>query len=225
MKIKAFFIFLCCFTVPNILAQNIIVDDTYTAQQLVENVLINSPCANVSNFMVSGGNFASGEKSFGYFTAGTSTFPFTNGVVLSTSRAISTPGPNATLLSEDVPGWLGDSDLNQALSISNTSNATILEFDFTPLTSLISFNYIFASEEYHDAAPCHYSDGFAFLLKEAGSTGNYQNLALIPSTTIPVKVTTVHPVIPEDVRHKMKPISEATIQALLQSISTVKQLL
>ncbi|TBX68796.1 T9SS type B sorting domain-containing protein [Flavobacterium silvisoli] len=188
-----FFIFFCCFSQNNLWAQNIIVNDTYTAQQLVENVLINSPCANVSNFSVSGGNFASGEKSYGYFSAGTSSFPFSNGVVLSTSTANNTQGPNTSLLSDDAPGWIGDPDLEQALSISNTSNATVLEFDFTPLTSQISFDYIFASEEYHDTAPCHYSDGFAFLLKVAGSPDNYQNLALIPNTAIPVKVTTVHP--------------------------------
>ncbi len=176
-------------------AQNIAVNDTYTAQQLVENVLISSTCATVSNFAVSGGDFGTGQQSFGYFNAGSSGFPFADGIVLSTSKAVSTQGPNNSLLSEDAGNWFGDADLEQALSISNTSNATILEFDFIPLTGQISFDYIFASEEYHDAAPCHYSDGFAFLLKEVGSSSNYQNLALIPSTNIPVKVTTVHPLI------------------------------
>ena len=189
------FSFLICCPAEVILGQNITVDETYTAQRLVENVLISSTCATVSNFVVSGGDFGTGEQSYGYFNAGSSGFPFAEGVVLSTSRAISTPGPNNSLLSEDAGNWFGDTDLEQALIISNTSNATILEFDFKPLTSQISFDYIFASEEYHDAAPCLYSDGFAFLLKVAGSSNNYQNLALIPNTTIPVKVTTVHPLI------------------------------
>ncbi len=191
-----FSIFIFYSFVGNILSQNIIVDDTYTAQQLVENVLINSSCANVTNFSVSGGNFGSSEQSFGYFNSNSGTFPFSNGIVLSTSKAISTPGPNSSLLSENASGWIGDSDLEEALSISNTSNATVLEFDFIPLSSSISFDYIFASEEYHDSAPCTYSDGFAFLLKVVGSTNPYQNLALVPNTTIPVKVTTVHPDIP-----------------------------
>ena len=175
-------------------AQYIQVDDTYTAQQLVQNILVNnSPCAGVSNFSVSGGNFGTGQNSYGYFNSSTSGFPFTDGIVLSTSKAVSTQGPNAAILSETANGWIGDSDLNQALNISNTSNATILEFDFTPLTSAISFDYLFASEEYHGTAPCTYSDGFAFLLKIAGSSDSYQNLALVPNTTVPVKVTTVHP--------------------------------
>jgi len=81
------------------------------------------------------------------------------------------------------------------LGISNSLNATSLEFDFIPLGNHISFDYIFSSEEYHGSATCTYSDGFAFLLKEVGSP-TYQNLAVIPNTTIPVKVTSVHPDIP-----------------------------
>lgn len=186
------FIVLLFSSSTKLVAQYISVDDTYSAQQLVENVLINSPCANVSNFSVSGGNFGTGQNSYGYFNSGSSGFPFQEGIVLSTCKAISTQGPNSYILSESAGGWGGDSDLQNALNINNTSNATILEFDFTPLTSFVSFDYIFSSEEYHGTAPCVYSDGFAFLLKEVG-TSTYQNLALIPGTSTPVKVTTVHP--------------------------------
>lgn len=177
-------------------AQYIQVDDTYTAQQLVENVLINSPCANVSNFTVSGDTFSPGQQSYGYFNAAGSGFPFTNGVVLSTARAKRSEGPNDNLVDEGSNAWGGDSDLEQTLGITNTVNATILEFDFVPLSSQISFDYIFASEEYHGSATCTYSDGFAFLLKEAGSPNPYQNLALVPNTNTPVLVTSVHPEIP-----------------------------
>ncbi|SFA70491.1 gliding motility-associated C-terminal domain-containing protein [Flavobacterium swingsii] len=176
-------------------AQYIQVTDNVTAQDLVQNTLINSSCALVSNFSATGGSFT-GQQSYGSFVAGTSGFPFAKGVVLSTSRAVSTEGPNDNLLSENANDWFGDTDLEQALSISNTSNATILEFDFIPLASKISFDYLFASEEYHDTAPCRYSDGFGFLLKVVGSSAPYQNLALVPNTNTPVKVTSVHPDIP-----------------------------
>lgn len=189
------FIVISSFLSGKINAQFIQVTDNISAQDLVQNTLINSPCANVSNFSATGGSFGTGQGSFGYFTSGASGFPFANGIVLSTSKAVSTEGPNATTLSEDAIGWVGDSDLEQALFISNTSNATVLEFDFVPFTSQVSFDYVFASEEYHGTAPCSYSDGFAFLLKVAGTT-TYQNLALVPGTSTPVKVTTVHPDIP-----------------------------
>ncbi len=195
LKYHIFIYILICFT-GNSFGQYIQVNDTYTAQQLIENVLINSPCANASNFTVSGDTFSPGEQSFGYFNAGTSSFPFTDGIVMSTSRAKRTEGPNDNLIDEGQTSWLGDSDLEQALNITGTYNATVLEFDFTPLTSTISFDYIFASEEYQGTAPCRYSDGFAFLLKEAGTANPYVNLAVIPNTTTPVLVTTVHPDIP-----------------------------
>lgn len=197
MKLKQFYISLLLLLFTQVIkAQYIAVDENYTAQQLVENVLLNNPCASVTNISVSGGNFASGEKSFGYFDGNNSGFPFENGIILSTGKINNAPGPNA-FISDDGGGmgWNGDSDLNQALNISNSINATILEFDFIPLGNHISFDYIFASEEYHGTATCTYSDGFAFLLKEVG-TSTYQNLALIPNTNIPVKVTTVHPNIP-----------------------------
>src|SRR5690606_8649751 len=133
-----------------------------------------------------------GANSYGYFTGGGS-FPFAQGIVLATSRAFRTEGPNQDLIDEGSQLWQGDQDLEQMLNLTHTYNATVLEFDFTPLTSQISFDYIFASEEYSGTAPCRYSDGFAFLLKPVGSAQPYQNLAVLPNSDTPVLVTTVHP--------------------------------
>jgi gliding motility-associated-like protein len=190
-KTLFFWIFI---SIPSwIFSQDIQVDDTYTAQQLVQDVLIDSPCANVSNFSVSGDTFSTGEQSFGYFTNTSPLFPFTDGIVLSTARAVRSEGPNDNLVDEGSTAWLGDQDLEDALNIGSTFNATVLEFDFAPLTSQISFDYIFASEEYSGSAPCRYSDGFAFLLKPIDSSQPFENLAVLPNTNTPVLVTTVHP--------------------------------
>jgi gliding motility-associated-like protein len=175
-------------------AQNITVDEGYTPEDLVEDILINSTCANVFNVSVSGGNFESGEKSFGYFDGNGTTFPFQNGIILSTGKINNAPGPNS-YLSDDGGGmgWNGDADLNQALGLSDTYNATVLEFDFIPLGNKISFDYIFSSEQYLSSPSsnqCNFTDGFAFLLRRNGET-NYQNLAVIPGTNTPVKVNTV----------------------------------
>jgi gliding motility-associated-like protein len=174
-------------------SQYIQVDDTYTAQQLIQNVLVNSPCATVSNISVSGIG-TSGQESYGYFTSGTSSFPFTDGIILSTGRIGLAVGPNSNIVSDGSTNWLGDNDLETALGVSNSINATILEFDFQPVSNKISFEYIFSSEQYLSnpgSNQCNYTDGFVFLLKEAGSTNPYQNLAVIPGTNIPVKVNTV----------------------------------
>lgn len=175
-------------------AQYISTDETYTPLQLIENVLINSGCASVSNVSVSGGNFVTGEKSWGYFNANGSTFPFSEGVILSTGKIINAPGPN-DFRSDDGGGmsWNGDADLNTALGIGNSLNVTVLEFDFIPLGNEISFDYIFSSEQYlsrPSPSQCNFTDGFVFLLRESSSS-NYENLAVIPNTDIPVKVNTI----------------------------------
>ena len=65
-------------------AQNISVDETFNTEDLVNNILINSSCATALNINFSGGNFANGEKSFGFFDATGTSFPFQNGIILST---------------------------------------------------------------------------------------------------------------------------------------------
>jgi len=185
------FIFFITFTH----AQNIVVDDTRSAQDLVQNVLFNNTgCATLSNFSISGGDFGTGENSYAYFNKNGSSFPFAEGVVLSTGKTIHAVGPNNTLSDDDGNNWGTDPDLDAVFS--NTLNATVLEFDFIPQTNFFSFDYIFASEEYQQGNPntCQYSDVFAFLIKPIG--GNYTNIAVVPNTTIPVSVTSVHPEIP-----------------------------
>lgn len=191
MKKIIFILFILSFTVS--FSQNITVNETFTPQQLVEK-LVNSGCVTINNFSASGGNFGSGELSYGYFNANGSSFPFAEGIILSTGRINSAVGPN-TNFSDDGNGigWTGDSDLNTALGLSNTFNASVLEFDFVPNANNISFEYIFSSEQYllnPSSGQCNFTDGFAFLLKEATAT-SYQNLAIIPGTTTPVRVNTV----------------------------------
>ena len=189
------FALLCCNTI--VYAQNITVDDTYTAQKLIENVLVNSSCANVSNFSASGDTVPLGQNSYGYFTNAGGSFPFTEGVLLSTQYAKKSIGPYTfTVGNDNDSSWPGDSDLNQILGITSTVNATSLEFDFIPLTNFLSFDYVFASIEYNDNGSCNFTDAFAFLIKENITGSTYKNLAIIPGTSTPVSSTSIRPLIP-----------------------------
>ncbi|MFV8342796.1 choice-of-anchor L domain-containing protein [Flavobacterium sp. XS2P39] len=194
IKTILFYIFICCSTF-SATAQAISVNDSYTAQQLVENILVNSSCATILNPIATGDLFTAGKNSYGYFNNQGGSFPFTEGVVLSTWSSQNSVGPFVRNQGGGDTSWLGDSDLEAELGFK-TINATILEFDFTPLTNFISFDYIFASNEYQDDFPCRFSDGFSFLIKEKGSIANYQNLAVIPGTTTPVSSLNIHPLIP-----------------------------
>lgn len=193
-----FFLFFSCWS-GLIFAQNITVDaQTYSPQELIENILIDSDCitnVNVVNFV--GGNFSDGDSSFGYFEGNGSSFPFERGIVLSTGRLSNVPGPNDNLSDDDAPGWVGDDELEFYLGLDNTHNATIIEFEFSAVASQISFRYLFASEEYQEnnVNTCRFSDLFAFLIRPINDQ-LYTNIAVVPGTDIPIKVTNVLPEIP-----------------------------
>ena len=180
----------CCSLIVN--SQNILVDNSFTAQQLIENNFVEG-CVEVSNVTSNINGSVNGFNSFAYFERDLSNFPFENGIMLSTGDAISGGNAiNTNLLNDGETSWGTDPDLETALGITNTLNATTIEFDFISISNLIQFNYILASEEYFANFPCDYSDGFAFLIREAGTTDPYTNIALIPGTTIPVNTNTIH---------------------------------
>ena len=173
-------------------AQQITVDDSFTAQQLVENNLVQG-CVEVTNITSTINGSINGFSSFGYFENASSSFPFENGIMLSTGSAASAGNTqNTNPLNEGTVAWGTDPDLEATLGIDNTLNATSIQFDFISTSSNIQFNYILASEEYFAEYPCLYSDGFAFLIREAGSGNPYQNIAVVPGTNIAVNTNTIH---------------------------------
>ena len=176
-------------------SQVITVDtSTYTADGLVRTVLTNnSPCLSINNVSSrTGTNFGS-TNGIGYFTNTNPAFPLQNGVILTTGNVLNSPGPNNTILNDGTLGWAGDANLETALAAAGVTmvskNATVLEFDFKPFSPNFNFKFLFASEEY-GTYQCLSPDAFAFLLTNT-NTGVTQNLAVIPSTTIPISVQTI----------------------------------
>jgi len=187
-SLNTFLCLLCCV----VSAQQISVDNSFTEQQLVENNLAQG-CVETSNIQSIVNGQINGFESFAYFERAGSNFPFENGIMLSTGNAISGGNTeNTSVLNEGQPDWTTDPDLETALGITGTLNATSIEFDFTSVANQIQFNYILASEEYFGDFPCNYSDGFAFLIKEAGTSNPYVNIAVIPGTITPVNTNTIH---------------------------------
>lgn len=168
----------------------ITIDETLTTQQLVEDILINSPCAEVSNFNALTGTDFGDVNGIAAFDANGSTFPFQSGIILTSGSVQSAPGPNNTLHSDGFTTWPGDADLEANTTATNTNNASFIEFDFVPFLEEISFNFIMASEEYNQNFECTFSDAFAFILTDQ-VTGVVQNLAVLPGTTIPIEVTNI----------------------------------
>ncbi|MET3037294.1 choice-of-anchor L domain-containing protein [Chryseobacterium sp. NRRL B-14859] len=176
-------------------------ETSYTIDQLVKDVLISSgtnTCVTptVSNVSITPNHAVSNtNRAWGYFHKATTSFPFKDGIVLSTGYAKRAGNALEDHLG-DTNGGGSDADLAQAVGVSasNLNDAVLLEFDFVPTTSQIKFNYLLASEEYSGGFPCSYADAFAILLRPT-SGGPYTNMAVLPNGAGPVSITNIHPII------------------------------
>ena len=122
-------------------SQQISVDDSVGLQALIQDNLVDG-CVEITNISSSVNGNSYGFPSYAYFERAGSNFPFQNGIMLSTGGAES--GGNAVrtpTLSEGSTTWGTDPDLETALGITNTVNATSIEFDFVSISNQFLFNY------------------------------------------------------------------------------------
>ena len=177
---------ICVFTIPPPI---ITTTDDYTVEELVQDVLIDSECNQVFNITWSTGTNFGNTNGIGFFDGNGSEWPFESGLIMTTGDVLQAPGPESGTISEG--GWPGDADLENAipgLNPGDTNDATIIEFDFIPVIDQMSFDFIFAAEEY-GTFQCTFTDAFAFLLTDPN--GITTNLAIVPNTTDPISVLTV----------------------------------
>lgn len=215
-KIAFVLLFLFGFAGPA-LAQSISVNDpanaetNFNAEELIQNVLVSgSSCVNVTltNLHENPDGVSDlSQRSWGYFNANGSNFTFDEGIILSSGFAVSAEGPNDfTGTSDGFSTWTGDIDLetilnNQYGTTVTTNNATVFEFTFVSSLSEITFDFLFASEEYENQWECNdtFRDGFAFLIKgpglpdDSGAPFGGTNVAAITgSSNVPVSTATIH---------------------------------
>ncbi|MEO6884389.1 MAG: choice-of-anchor L domain-containing protein [Bacteroidia bacterium] len=167
----------------DVLAQ-LVVNNTQTPQQLVQNVLLGSGVI-ASNITYTGAQIATG-----FFNGTNSNIGISSGILMTTGSIYLAVGPNnqtSAGLNLHLPG---DSDLS-ATSGGTTFDAAVLEFDFVPYADTIKFHYVFGSEEYPEYVCCPDNDVFAFYISGPGIVGK-KNLALIPTTTTPISINTLN---------------------------------
>lgn len=187
--IKKYFLLLLLF--PAFLwSQGISVStNDYTPTQLVSDVLFGSDCMIASNITASAG------CGIGYFNANASNFPFAEGLVISTGQVTNIAGPFTNTNLSSVCSNQTDADLQQIVYSSgltgSITDASFVKFHFTASTNTISFDYIFASQEYgqYQCTPA-YGDAVAFILTELTS-GVSINLATVPGTNLPVSIHSI----------------------------------
>jgi hypothetical protein len=125
------------------------------------------------------------KAQFGFFTTSiTGIVGFNAGLIISTGLAASVPNRNLSENDGTGVGGAGDPDLT-ALSGVQTFDAAVLEFDFVPSGTVLTFDYTFASDEYNEYVGSAYNDVFAFWLDGV-------NVALVPGSGVPVTINNVN---------------------------------
>lgn len=177
----------------SVLAQ-LTVDSSQPINTVIQNLL--GPNVQFSNVTFSGD-----ADQIGLFNSTTSNLPFPTGVIMGTGGIANAIGPNTSGNSSLTGGNFGatDVDLNTLDGLTH-NDAAILEFDFISTGTSVSFDYVFASEEYPEftgAGNCgNVSDVFGFFLSGPGIAGPFingsENIALIPGTTQFVSINTLN---------------------------------
>lgn len=184
-------------------AQLVIDNSSQTVEQFVQNVLLGGGVT-ISNVQYNGGPANVPMECVGEFNDPSAFIGFTNGLIMGSGDVSMASQPN-TSGSSSVGGTGAagtDTDL-QSITPNQIYDECVIEFDFIPSGDSLTFNYVFASEEYEEYVCGTVNDAFGFFLTGPNPLGgNYTalNIALVPDpanpgqyTTTPVSINTINP--------------------------------
>ena len=129
---------------------------------------------------------------YGSFSCGSAAnLGMESGLLLTTGVVANAKGPNSfsgTSTDNSLPG----STLLAPLTGGGEGfDASIVSFDIVSNTNTITFQYVFASEEYNEFVNLGYNDVFGFFISGPGITGS-QNIAVLPNTNTPVNIDNIN---------------------------------
>ena len=138
-------------------------------------------------------NYQGNSRQIGYFNGVNSIIGIDDGVIMSTGD-INEIVPGATLLGPitngvDNPDLLDLTNtvpdlIGQNFNVTSVNNVAILEFDFVPISSYLSFKYVFASEEYFAYENTQFNDVFGFFISGPNIVGPYSSPPGFPNGSI-----------------------------------------
>ena len=162
------------------------------AFNLIQDVFIGGDCFDISAVTKKGNN-----GQLGTFSSGMSSIDIDEGVIISTGDVTNANGTNnSSSTSTGYNGNGNDADLTALGGGAQLFDVAGIEFDFTPTVPQISFEYVFASEEYCEFAGSQFNDVFGFFISGPGINGtfanNAENIAVIPGSGAYVGINTVN---------------------------------
>lgn len=161
--------------------------ETLTCNDLALALL--GPGVSISGAATCTGNIAA----FGKFSAPDSLIGFGSGIILSSGSADGVVGPNnedghtTSFNPSQEPNQ--DPDLDSLIP-EPLFDTAILQFDFIPESDTVSFEYVFASEEYNEFVKSGVNDVFGFFIGQPG--GPLINRAVLPDGKTPISIDNVN---------------------------------
>ena len=159
------------------------VDTTNTEDFLVREILLGNGVL-VGEVSYKGPSFA-----IAHFQDSSKTIGLSEGILLSSGNVYYSLGPNRSPRTGWASNTEGDPDLD-GISHGRTHDASVLEFDFITQSENLSFQFVFASEEYHEYVGSKFNDVFGFFL--TGPNADHVNLALLPDGKTPITINNVN---------------------------------
>lgn len=136
------------------------------------------------------------DNGYGEFNYTGSLLEVNAGVILTSGHIDHAIGPNTVSNKTFQQNHSGDPLLNTVTG-RTTFDACRLEFDVIPGGDSLSFDFVFASEEYNEWVGSQYNDVFGFFISGPGiagdpGIGNDHNIALVPNTIQAVTINNVN---------------------------------
>ncbi|MGC6491021.1 MAG: choice-of-anchor L domain-containing protein, partial [Flavobacteriales bacterium] len=157
-----------------------------TPMFLVDSILLGDGVTAVNH------GYQGDANQIGYFDGVNSNIGIDSGIIMATGDISEiVPGnfgggiinaindPDLLDLANSVPGQIG-----QNFTVTSVNDVAILEFDFIPVSSYLSFKYVFASQEYYGFENTQYNDVFGFFISGPGIVGPYDSPAAFPDGAI-----------------------------------------
>ena len=185
----------------------------------------NSPIFLIDSLLLGSGVEASNHEfdgdpiQIGFFNGLASNIGLDSGIVMSTGDVrLLQPGfggfgqapnsnaddPDLLTVANSVPALIG-----QNFTVNSVNDVVILEFDFIPTSSELSFRYVFGSQEYFAYENTQFNDVFGFFISGPGIVGPYASPAGFPDGSI--NIATIPDSDPE------LPITISSVNAQLNS--------
>ena len=195
------FSFITLFCLAHFSQAQLTVASGMTPEQYIQNLV-------GGGIVISNVTFSGNANQIGTFDGVNSNIGFNSGVVMAAGPISGLLGGPGNVDAGQPGSGLPDNDLLAVAqsvnpTISSTSDAVILEFDFVPSSNVAAFNFVFASDEYLQWINSAFNDVFAFFVSGPGITGPYSspagfpggsaNVALVPGTNTPITISTIHP--------------------------------